>query len=456
MHTEKKGTIRLKRRTKIRLASFLAAAITGLTAWGAGNAAKANRLEILADRARQRTLTELCTYLDSIETGLRKSVYTGAGMTLRDLAVRLHTDAAGAKTGLSTLDAGDKTPEGLYKFLSQVGEYTESLYKKTAAGGGVDEEDRRTLKRLLDTATALSDRFDHMNRLLDAGYFSFEEVKDLLQAGDETGEKTVSFIGAVADAEDGLTDAPSLIYDGPFSDNLLTKTSALLEGAREIGLAEARRIAANALDAKESDLISEGRTDGKLAAYVFRTDRRRAAVTRRGGYVSYVLSDLTAGEEKLTGSDAVSAAAACLKKLGYTEMVSTYYAADDGVCTVNFAYRQDGWICYPDLIKVSVSLADGTVVAMDAADYLMNHTQREIPAPGVDETTAREAPAPGLQVKGVKYAVIPTDGGGERFAYELFCDDGAGQDVLVYADAQTGEEADVLLLLYADGGTVTK
>ena len=445
----------MKRRAKIRSASFLLAAFAALFAWGLGATLTARSCKAQLNVVQQRALTELNTYLDGIETALRKSVYADAGTMLSVLSAELRTDAAGAKTSLSALSAGESTLSNLYKFLSQVGEYTESLHKKAAKGEKITEEERQTLKKLLDLSARLSEQFHYMNGLLDSGYFSFEELREELKKTDANSENTVSFITAVNDAEESMTDFPALIYDGPFSDNILNKTSALLENAPETSLSDARRTAAQALDVRETDLLSEGVTEGKLASYCFRYDKYRVAVTRNGGRVAYILSDVGAGEEKLTGGDAVQKASAFLNKLGYTGMVSTYFASTDGVCTVNFAYKQDGYVCYPDLIKVSVSLSDGRITAMDAADYLMNHVARTIPAPAVDEATARAAADALQEIRSVRMAVIPTGSGGERCAYELLCRDG-DQDVLVYADTQTGDQADILLLLYADGGTLTK
>ncbi len=51
---------------------------------------------------------------------------------------------------------------------------------------------------------------------------------------------------------------------------------------------------------------------------------------------------------------------------------------------------------------------------------------------------------------------IPPGGGYEKYAYELLCADADGQDVLIYVDTLTGQEDDILLLLYADGGALTK
>ena len=67
-----------------------------------------------------------------------------------------------------------------------------------------------------------------------------------------------------------------------------------------------------------------------------------------------------------------------LENIGYTSMRESYYSVYDGVCTINFAYTENGIIHYSDLIKVSVSLETGKVVALDASGHLMNHTERDI------------------------------------------------------------------------------
>ena len=46
--------------------------------------------------------------------------------------------------------------------------------------------------------------------------------------------------------------------------------------------------------------------------------------------------------------------------------------------------------------------------------------------------------------------------GKEIYAYEFLCTDKKQNDVLIYIDAVTGNEADIKLLLYSDGGTLTR
>lgn len=83
-----------------------------------------------------------------------------------------------------------------------------------------------------------------------------------------------------------------------------------------------------------------------------------------------------------------------MKKLGYQDMRSTYYATDGNICTVNFAYCRDGILYYTDLIKVGVSLRDGSVVSLEARGYITNHHRRNVPTFTVSERQPPPRSAP--------------------------------------------------------------
>lgn len=103
-----------------------------------------------------------------------------------------------------------------------------------------------------------------------------------------------------------------------------------------------------------------------MPAYVFTKGQQTVNVTKSGGYVSSILYGGKVSARSIDEKEAIKQAAACLKKLGYQDMRSTYYATDSNICTVNFAYCRDGIFYYTDLIKVGVSLRDGNVVSLEA------------------------------------------------------------------------------------------
>lgn len=444
----------MKRRKKIRIRSFLGALILGLGIWGTAGNIKAMGYEREINLSNQNSLFQLCEYMDSIETDLMKSTYAVSGEMLGAITDRLQRDTAGAKESLSFLASGEAPLSGTYKFLSQVGDYTAYLSRKTGRGEKITEEERKALQELSALAARLSLEFQYMGDMLTADYFSFKEISDAVINSSPDSESTVSYVDSVSDAEEAFGNYPTLIYDGPFSDNVLNKESVFLRDKAEITKEEARKIAAEILGTEEKLLVEEEATGGRLAAYCFRTESYSISVTKKGGYPLEIISVITAGVEKLSRADATEKAKSFLRLQGFYDMVSTYTAVNDGICTVNFAYKQGSFICYPDLIKVSVSLSDGRITAFEAADYLMNHKEREIPDFGITPDKAMKDIIG--TVKKVSAAVIPMKDGTERYTYELLCEGTDSQHVLVYKDILTGEEADILILLYSDNGTLTK
>lgn len=446
----------MKRRLKIRLISFSAAIFSAMLIWGVAETVMAKNYETLVRISRQRSLEQVCEYLDNIETDLAKTQYATGSTMLNNLSVRMLREASGAKTSLSALESGEVGLYNIYKFLSQVGEYTASLSRKAAAGEGISEEDRKLLADLLEYAGSLSTQFDMMSELNNSNYFTFDELNSTLSKADESSEQMVSYINAVGDAEQSFSDYPSLIYDGPYADNTLNSVSRFLENEKEISNANAKKAAAEVLGISEEALVSDGVSGGEIPTYDFYCDTVYVSVSKKGGYPVYILSDAKVGEAKISEEEAVDKAEAFLEKIGFDNMEETYYYTTDGVCTINFAYGENGFICYPDLIKVSISLFDGKVTSMDATDYLMNHIKRDFPASFADEAAARAVVSPSLKIKDTASAVIPTDTGKEKYVYEFLCEGADGQEMLIYIDMLTLEEADILILLYSDNGTLTR
>ncbi len=443
------------KRGKIRLASFILSVTLVLSLWGTTASLHRARLQQQVIVQQRRAIAQLCEYFDAMQTDLEKSGYANTVPMFAQIAADLEKNASGAKTALGTLDSGQTVLANIYMYLSQAGAFTGSLGRKIATGETLTEEDRNHLQNLADYAKILHDKFLYMNDLMESGSFSFEQVDGELGSTEMT--QAVNYLSAAAGAEESFADYPTLLYDGPFSDGVLQKESALLKNKKEITLTQAKQVAAKALGADNPNkLIEDGENTGKIATYNFYYEGSEVQVTKKGGFIKLLLSDSFAGEIVYSGDDAVAMAQKFLQQCGFDSMVSSYYSTNDGICTVNFAYEQDDYICYPDLIKVSVSLSDGKVLSMDASSYIMNHTDRTIASPAVRISDAVRRLNPALFVRQVRKCIVPTQGGEERQAYEFLVADSNSNDALIYIDTQTGVEDDIFLLLYSDGGTLTK
>ena len=110
----------IKKRKKVRLISFLTALTLVLSLSALTGNIKAYKYKREADIENQRSLTELCEYMDSIEVSLMKSIYASSGMMLGSLTNKLQRDTSGAKESLSSLATGENELFNTYRFLSQV------------------------------------------------------------------------------------------------------------------------------------------------------------------------------------------------------------------------------------------------------------------------------------------------------------------------------------------------
>ena len=136
-------------------------------------------------------------------------------------------------------------------------------------------------------------------------------------------------------------------------------------------------------------------------------------------------------------------------------MKPTYYLKQGGAVTINYAYLQDNVTIYPDLIKVKIALDNGEVLGMETTGYLNNHTQRTIETPSISLEKAKASLNKKLSITREDLAIIPTEWNTEIFCYEFKgrVDD---TDFLVYVNAQTGKEENILVIIDTPDGILTQ
>lgn len=446
--------MKMSKRRTVRIISFLTAVVFVLGTLTIVNAYNLSLAKREVRRSNERALTQLGTYLDDINLNLQKCMYSQSKEMLSDMSSKLWRSSASAKENLAEITDGNTEVSGVYKFLSQVGEYTLSLNEKLASDKGITKADTENLTKLLDYSKKLSDDVNYMISQEENGLLDFEEIKSTLQSEG----KASDYLGKMLnDTNQSLADYPTLIYDGPFSDHINNKKSDLLESFDVVSQETAMEKAQAFLGIEEDSLDLLSKTENNMSTYNFYNGDYTISVTQKGGIVCSVLTNMYATEVKLTQKDAVKKAINYLNSKGYSQVKESYYSTTDGICTINFAYYENDIIYYTDLIKVSVALDDGEITAFDATGYLMNHTQRKLPG------NIKYSLADGtkllkndLQVLSSRKTYIPTEWETEVYAYEYRCKASDDNEILVYIDPVTGEEVDILILLYADNGVLTR
>ncbi len=443
-----------KRRKKVITVSFVTAVILTLAIWGTVNFVKYSNAEKELSSTKERALTSLGTYLDEISTDLYKCSFVSSAPMMGNISEKIWRNTASAKMCLSEI-AGENELSGMYKFLSQAGEYALSLGNKLKSGKSVSKEDKVNITKLGDFAKSYSKKTDYLINERESGTLEFEEIKSTLS--DDGKIKSTVLFDELKNANESSKEYPKLIYDGPYSDSIETKKSMLTEHLPLISKEKAQKKAADFLGIDKSEIYFFGECKNNLPCFVFFNASYTVSVTQNGGLISYMLCEHYAGEVKITEKEAVKKAGYFLSEKGYKNMVNRYYSVNDGICTVNFVYCENDTLCYPDIIKVGISLDTGEITSFDATGYIMNHTQRSLNEN--HKYTLKSASRfldKSLVVLSRKKAVIPTDYTTEYYVYEYRCKTEKDEEIMVYIDPDSGEEKDVLMLLYSDNGILTK
>lgn len=444
----------LSRRCIVRLISFGLALLLVLAVLAGTSARRARIAEQQLEYQYLRSIDDLGNYLENIETALTKTMYAGTAPTMTNLTSKLWRESGFAKESLSVLPMNELNLESTYKFLSQLGDYAVSLSKKMERGETITEEERQNLSKMKAYADQFLQEVLVLQDNIRTGTVSLSEVKQ-----DVSGALAVNAQESLSEGflefEEGFTAYPTLIYDGPFSDHILQKKPEMLMDAPEVSQEEAQKTAAAALEVDATRLQPDTDEEGNMPSYCFQTDTSSVAVTKQGGLVSYCIRNREVSEQKMTVSDCLGAAEEYLRQIGIEGVTSTYYEIADNRLTVNFAHTEQDVMCYTDLVKVTVAMDNADILSYDGRGYLTNHHDRGSLTPSISQEQAQQAISPLLTVKSAQLALIPDEGLNKVLCYEFKCSSAEDENVLVYVNAETGAEQQILVLYIDENGTLT-
>lgn len=441
----------MRKRSAVRIISFCAAAVLVSAGIAFESRSELAKHELEIQNGYSQSFNELNTGLNNIYLILQKAEYATSSKLLGSMAAELLVEAENAKNALSRLPSGDGELTVINGFLSQVGNYAMAVSAELGKDEKKDAEFAENIAQLKKAAEKLSNAIDKAGAGFDNGNVRVDELESGID-GEADGNSLAASLEAL---ENSFTDYPTLVYDGPYSDHILKKESAMLAGAAEVTEQEALKTAAALMSAEISDFSAATKVEGKIPAYRFSTVAGSAALSVRGGFPVYMRKTRTVGNSALDYSAACSRAEGYLEKNGFSGLEPTYYFTDEGICVISFAYRDGKTLCYTDLVKVGVATDNGEIMLFEAAGYIANHTDRAFEASTVTLEEAALKVSGRLKIRKTDLVLIPVATGEVR-CYEFLCEADDGTELLVYINAVTGEEEEILMLLKSDGGTLAK
>ncbi len=442
----------MKRRSFVRTISFFTAAIMVTAGFWYNEKRTEAYYKQMVENQYSAALSELNSGLNLISVLLEKASYSSTPVLYSQLATELFSVAEISKNALSVLPNSGESLETVNRFLSQVGNYTLSISGTIIRGGQIDTATQNNLSRLSETA-------EQIRQTISDSHLNYNNRDHWAQTIESALKQTVpedSLATTLTELEENLTDYPTLIYDGPFSDHILTKKAVMVTGAAEVSRENALQIATDFCGLSEKSLNFKANEDGKIPSYRFEGEEVSVTVSQNGGHVVYFRNNRPISKNLLSVPQAMDSAKRFLNEREITSMQETYYFIDEDVCVINFAYLDGQTLCYTDLIKVGVALDNGEVVFYEANGYLFNHTTRAFEVPKLTAAEASKVLSDQLTLHSSSIVLIPTDGGGEKRCYEFLCQGEDEREILVYVDVLSGMEEQILILLRNDNGILVK
>ena len=411
-----------------------------------------------------RAMYEVITSVNNIDTLVAKVRITMSKeyniVTLSEIT----TEATSAKENLAALPVNQGSMSNVSKFFSQVIGYSQSLTKSLANGKNLTDEDHKNLDKINEVSNNLNSTLKEIYSSLTTGRLKWNEVEKVASSKLDEDKNKLDLSG-LEKVKDSLEDYEGLIYDGAFSNHIESANpKALTENEVTVAQAadKARECVEKAINKEMQieEVIYNGESKGRLEVYNFQVTFKDVEytmdvdITKKDGKLVLLMSDRSVKEQKIQIEEAKKMGDKYLQSLGLSNFDPTYYQTTDNMTTINYAATQDRVILYPDLIKVKIAMDTGEVCSVECTGYIFNHTTRVNLKPEITEEQAKANLSKDMKLESTRLAVIPTNSNNEVLTYEF---KGKIEDntFLIYINAQTGKEENILILLETEGGLLT-
>ena len=404
---------------------------------------------------------ELVDYVQNVETYLAKSLISSTPEHGAETLTYVWREANLAQSYLSRLPIESNELSNTSKFLNQVSDYSYSLSRKNIYNEALTQEELDNLKELHEYSVELENTLNQLSSDINEGRISWGE---LTKKGTNVFAQQVSNVSkdSFSNMEENFHEYAGLIYDGAFSEHMTNPERKGLVGD-EIDEESAKKKAKEFIgEDKIEEITSNGIAENaNIPSYDFQAKVKNEkdaniwiSISKKGGHVVFMNFNRKIEVENISNEKANEIGKNFLEQKGFKNMKATYFTRQSGILTINYAYEQDNVTVYSDLIKLKVAMDNGDILGIETTGYLNSHYERKFATPKITKENARKSINKDLEIMSEGLAMIPT-----KFQTEILCWEFKGKvdnrEFLVYINAETGKEEDILIILDTPNGTLT-
>ena len=318
----------------------------------------------VTENGYNESFNNLVNYMNNIENFLAKLQVSKSSNIATDNLVQIWKEANLASVYISKIPNREDDLENVSKFLNQLSDYSYTLSKQTIDGKELTDEDFENIKKIHGMSKDIEESLNQMTEELNSGEIKWS---DFTKKSTEYAQSVDNF-SIFSNLDTNLKEYEGLIYDGAYSNHVSKENKKGLTG-NDISEEDAKgKIRGFFKDKNVEDIKSNGFIENVEIPYYnfnvsFFGDSRKIniSISKKGGHIIEFNSDYNVKDEKLSLEDAKKKGKEFLDSHGFPSMEETYFIKQNNILTINYAYLDNGIICYPDLIKVKVSLENGDI-----------------------------------------------------------------------------------------------
>ena len=386
--------------------------------------------------------------VNNLETKLAKTIHS-SGTYQRKTLLEASKNASEAGISLSALPLSQNDVQDTVKLVNQISGYTSILAEKLAQGESLTGEEKSTLVNVHQSVLDLQNQLNEFARKLNKGYSIIDSSMNVDSGSNEFSTNLTSL-------KSTEIEYPTMIYDGPFSDSVVNVTVKGLKGkavGQEDVLAKIEKLFPNLV---RTDF--EGETNGRFETYNFRLtnsddEMLYLQVSKIGGHILTISGTGEEGDASIDESEAKDLALRFAKENGIQDGQVVWSDSIKGDVYFNIAPIQNGIILYPDLVKVKINMATGTIVGYDATSYFTNHTNRVLTKGSLTKSQAVGYLHSTFEIINSRWVLSPLDYNREVVCMEV---EANGEDGKYYFffNGETGELENVQKVIETDNGNL--
>lgn len=409
-----------------------------------------------------KSMYQLIDSVKNIKTDLAKSEVIGSKEQGLLTFGNISRNSNIANDKIHSLPVSQESMEKTSKFLSQISDFSYGLIRNSYEGKDLSKKDYKSIESLKNEADYLLIQLNQVQQDINQGRVKWGEIRKKVSLGLN---KTEKFLAnkKFEEIQNQVIKYPALIYDGPFSDNVLEIKPKVLK-EKVITESEAKNSVKKLLGS-ENVVSMTKKENGKtrIPAYSFdvilkgreKEDTVACNISKNGGKVVYLLDNRKINKVNMDIKKAAKIGEDYLEKVGYKNMKHTYTQKSGNSITISYVYYNDKVAIYPDQIKLKIGLDNGSIIGIESEKYLVSHTEkRSIQKPKVSQKEAREKVNKNLKVSSTNLAIIPSENNKEILCYEFvgkYNDD----SFIVYINSQNGNEQKILQIIKTSNGELT-